>query len=141
VEDEVKERSVKSYRKEQYTLIPQQPGTLTLPEISIAWWDVTKNEKAVARIPSRTLQVSPAPISQIALADEATPTVLASQEVVIQRDPLLYVFIGGLTLLLIVALFWGITLQKKIGRMTDTSTDKKPAEKREKAPQPSVVVV
>src|SRR5262249_49810796 len=58
--DEAQDGGIKSYRKEQYTLIPQKSGKLTLPEISVAWWDVIKKEKVFAHIPARTLQILPA---------------------------------------------------------------------------------
>jgi len=139
--DEVKDGIVKSYRKEHFTLIPQQSGDLLLPEISVAWWDVTKKEKVITRIPSRTVQVLPALQdglkSQVALADEpATQVDTESQGAAIQRDPLLYVLIGGLTLLLAVAIIWGIILQKKIVRITEKkAVDVKNLDKLEKYPQ------
>jgi BatD DUF11 like domain len=141
--DEEKEGSVKSYRKEQYTLIPQQSGTLTLPEISLAWWDVTKKEKVFARIPSRTLQILPASESTskstMVPAVEMTPTVAEPQAAVVQRDPLLYALIAGLAVVLFIAIFWAITLQKRIVRLTGTTADPKKdlknTDKHEKYPQ------
>lgn len=137
--EQIKDGNVKSFRKEQYTLIPQHAGALTLPEISLAWWDVTKNEKVVTRIPSRTLQILPATGS---MQNNMTPnvdedhTVPATQAAVIQRDPILYALIGGLAILLIGAIFWGIALQKKIMRLTEKPIDQKIADKREKAIHP-----
>ena len=122
--DDVKDGSVKSYRKENFTIIPQQSGDLLLPEISVAWWDVTKKERVITNIPSRTVQVSPAPQdglrSQIAMVEEpAAVPVTASQDLSIHRDPIVYVLIGGLALLLFITIFWGIALQKKIMRLTE----------------------
>lgn len=117
----------KSSRKEQYTIIPQQAGTLTLPELSISWWDVTKKEKVLAHIPSRTLQILPAPESSL----EKTPTIEDtfaipdSPSVVVQRDPLLYALIAGLSFLLLLAVFWGIFLQKKMMQVSKPVTLKK----------------
>lgn len=141
--DEGKGTSVKSYRKEQYTLIPQQAGTLTLPELSIAWWDVTKKEKVITRIPAKTLQIQPAPAStqQIAMTSVKEETNSTTQmQVVTQRDPLLYAIIGGLAVLLITAIFWAISLQRKVNRFTEkpVKTTEKPKKavntKREKLP-------
>jgi hypothetical protein len=133
--DEVKDGSIKSYRKEQYTLIPQQSGALTLPEMSIAWWDTAKQEKVITRIPARILQVLPVPASTLesmaASAGASALTASESQAVVIQRDPLLYVLIAGLAMLLFAAIFWGISLQKKIVRLTEKPADLKKADKRD----------
>ncbi len=134
--NEIKEGNIHSFRKEQFTMIPQNNGPLILPEISIAWWDVVKNEKAVARIPARTLEIMPKMAvanAPIAFADDAMVSKQPQQE--IQRDPLLYVLLGGLALLLIGAIVWGISLQKKIVRLTETPTAAKPAAKVIKQPQ------
>ncbi len=127
--EEVKEGSVKSYRKEEYTLIPQQAGDLTLPEISIAWWDLTKKEKVITRIPSRTLHILPRPESTVKsqtssnLEMNLSPSI--PQSIVIQRDPLWNILIAALTILLLAAIIWGIMLQKKIMRLTKDADELK----------------
>lgn len=142
--DEEKSGTLQSYRKEQYTLIPQQPGTQTLPELSVVWWDVEKKEKVVASIPSRTLQILPAPEtslkSEMTPAAEKTFSFPGQQEFVDQKNPLLYAFIAGLAVLLIAAIFWGILLQKKILRLTKPPVHRKVKEapkKKPKKPAPS----
>jgi hypothetical protein len=142
--DEVKEGNLKSYRKEQYTIIPQQSGILTLPEISVVWWDVTKKETVLSRIPSRTLQVLPAlenrQKSQMASAMEDASTASEPQIGVIQRNPILFALIAGLVILLFGAIFWGIALQKKITRLTEPVMQSKSnqPDKPEKRPQDKV---
>ena len=130
--DEVKDGIVKSYRKEQYTLIPQQAGSLTLPEISIAWWDVAKKEKVMARIPSRTLEILPAP--EVALRNETAQGSVAEEPeakaMAVQRDPIIYCVIAGLGILLFAAIVWGIALQKKIGRLTEVPVAPAPVVQR-----------
>lgn len=122
--DGEKGRGISSSRQEQYTLIPQESGSLTLPEVSISWWDVVKNEKVISTIPSRTLNVLPLPENgqkkKLNTTDEL-PVVKDSKEIIIQRDPLLYAVIGVLALSLIIAILWGITLQRKIIRMKESS--------------------
>ncbi len=135
--DEVKDGSIHSFRKEQYTIIPQQSGTLTLPEISIAWWDVKKSEKAYARIPSRTLQLAPSPNKVLStkpetVSDEAHTTTAAPQTAVVQNNPLLYVLIAVLAILLFVAVFWGISLQRRVMRQKKTAVVSKDIDNREK---------
>lgn len=120
--NESKEGNIHSLRKEQYTLIPQQSGTLTLPEISLTWWNVEKKEKIIARIPSRTLNILP-PVEQtkntILPPIDSSSSNSTGQDPMIHRDPLMYVFMGGLTILLLGTLLWAISLQKKIVRLTE----------------------
>lgn len=40
------------------TLIPLQPGPLTLPELRVEWWDSASDSPKVALLPATTLQVS-----------------------------------------------------------------------------------
>lgn len=40
------------------TLIPLQPGPLTLPELRVEWWDSASDSPQVALLPATTLQVS-----------------------------------------------------------------------------------
>jgi len=124
MDDQVKNGIIKSYRNEQYTLIPQQPGTLTLPEITISWWDVTKHAVAYSRVPSRTLEVLPAPVhnqkSDLQPTSDVTQAINEPQVVVSESTPYLYALIAGLAVLLLFAFFWGFTLKKKISRLTET---------------------
>ncbi len=121
LKEESKAGSIKSSRKEQYTIIPQQAGEHILPEISIVWWDVSKNAKVVTKIPSRTLQVLPASQNArqnfaIAALDEPI-SAATSRTVITQNNPLLYAVIVILAVLLLAVILWGISLQRKITRL------------------------
>lgn len=142
--DEGKEEKIKSYRKEQYTFIPQQAGDLILPELSIVWWDVTKKEKVISRIPSRTLKVLAAPedptTSQaIPTKVEENPPVAEPQGEWIQRE-WLYGVIAGLVVLLLIAVIWGIILRgrvlrfKKAPRLAHSKKKKSARDKQERLP-------
>ncbi|MEI8365396.1 MAG: BatD family protein [Parachlamydiaceae bacterium] len=128
--DEVNEGHITSYRKEQYTFIPQKSGTLTLPEISVTWWDVTKNERVVTKIPSRSVHVIPA-LQQVSSSEHAAAeSVVAPFEMPptqLQGNPILYTSIAGLGSLLLGAVLWGIALQKKISRLTAVPVMSPPA--------------
>lgn len=148
--------TVHSTRKEHYTLIPSQAGTMELPEIAIAWWDTLKKEKRITKIPARTVQVLPSKqtISTPAQETVSTSNVTTQEIVREEKTPLfLYVIISALTLLLTASLVWGFTLQRKLRLLTKntspklekpkpTQTPKKPApaptpvpkEKKEKLP-------
>ncbi|NEX21841.1 hypothetical protein G3480_16255 [Thiorhodococcus mannitoliphagus] len=51
------ERRLSATRTEYYTLVPQAGGRITLPEMSIAWWNVELGVREVARLPLKTLTV------------------------------------------------------------------------------------
>jgi hypothetical protein len=116
--DEVKFGKVASTRKEQYTIIPLQAGSLILPEISITWWDVTENERRVTSVPARKLEVMPAVdnavVSSIPLMkNEEEPAALVQR----QDSLWIHVLIGLLVSLVIIAFIWVILLQKRMNRL------------------------
>lgn len=150
-QEKVLQDSVQSMRKEQYTFIPQQAGTWTLPEISVGWWDTAKKEKRTSTIPARTIHILPA--LEIATStplefDSTTTTAVATDipPSLVKPPFLLYGIIGILTLFLIAALLWGFTLQRKIASLTKAPSQKPvkitrsplvktvPKEKKEKLP-------
>ncbi|EXJ13890.1 BatD family protein [Imhoffiella purpurea] len=51
-------RRLLARRTEYYTLVPRSGGRITLPEMSIAWWNVERGVREVARLPLKTLEVS-----------------------------------------------------------------------------------
>ncbi len=136
-QEKVIQETIHSSRKEQYTLIPQQPGTWELPEISINWWDSVKKEKRTSSIAARTVQILPALETATAAQEVAfIPLAIATSEETTSsvRAPfLLYAVIGTLTFLLLVALLWGIALKRKI-----TSFTKDPVQKPIKPHVPAV---
>ncbi len=50
-------RELLATRTEYYTLVPQAGGRFSLPEMSIAWWNVDQGVREVARLPLKTLAV------------------------------------------------------------------------------------
>ncbi len=127
--DEGKDGRIKSHRKEQYTLIPQQAGTLTLPELSLTWWDMAKNEKVITRIPAKTVHILSAPESTLKKMDPTaveTPAVRNLPAPAAQEHPiLLYFLIGGLAILLLGVIFWAVILQKKIRQFAKVPAERK----------------
>ena len=126
--DEINEFGLFSFRKEQYTLIPDQEGQLVLPEIAIAFWDVSKKEKAWAKLPSRTLHVLPSLTQKVTegqgTENEISSSPQANQEI-LPRNFFMMGIVLGLILLLFVAVFWVITLQKKLRQLTLRPIEKK----------------
>jgi len=114
---------VHSTRKEQYTLIPQQAGTWILPEMSVSWWDSAKKEKRVSTIPARTVQILPSLTTAASNPSEIPSTPIVNKAAndpipTVQSPILLYSIIGILTCLLIAALIWIMSLQRKIASLT-----------------------
>ncbi len=52
---------IRGVREQRVALIPERPGSHTLPEIRVAWWDVGRDAPAWATVPARTVEVAPAP--------------------------------------------------------------------------------
>ncbi len=76
--DESDANGIIGSRTQKLALIPTRPGRLTLPAISIQWWDTQQQTLRSSRLPARTIQVLPGasqpPTSQ---ADSSTPTTAA----------------------------------------------------------------
>lgn len=112
--DEIKEDAIHSFKKEYFTLIPTSSGALILPEVSIQWWDVNKNQMMVEKLPQRTLNILPAlekPKVEIVNSEEP-------QIVVIKEDfTLFYIAIGVLSLMFLGTLTWLIILQRKLVKL------------------------
>lgn len=121
--DEVKDGVIKSYRKEQYTIIPQQAGDMVLPEISLPWWNVTTKEKMFAQVPSRKLSIVPS--QEVAYKtptmEVVAPPPVPQQVIVIQRDPLLYLYMTGLAFCMLI---WGFFLHRKIVKLNHPKLSK-----------------
>ena len=64
IETEKTSEGLKGMRKEKWALIPNQAGKIKLPGISVSWWDVSRDELRTAVIPSKIINVLPAPGSQ-----------------------------------------------------------------------------
>ncbi|MDH3691219.1 MAG: BatD family protein, partial [Gammaproteobacteria bacterium] len=47
-------------RQERMAVVPTRSGELTLPEIQLSWWDVTRDEARRATIPARRINILPA---------------------------------------------------------------------------------
>ncbi len=45
---------------ERWAIIPSQAGHYVLPEVRIAWWDVSSDQEKIAVLPEKTIEVLPA---------------------------------------------------------------------------------
>lgn len=72
------------HRERSFAIFPQHTGTLTIPAITLTWFDVQSGQKQIATLPARTLTVLPAAngapatpssASQVAMAPASSTTV------------------------------------------------------------------
>lgn len=125
--ERIVDHEVQSYRSDQFTLIPNEPGVATLPEIIIPWWDTTTNSAKYARIAEKQLSIEPATAASAAPNVETPSTgaqesVDTQQVVVTQNSRLMYIVIAILVMLLVIAFLWIFALQRKINRLTNDQT-------------------
>lgn len=62
---------VLGHREFRYAVVPEQPGTLVLPELRLAWWDTVNDRERVAVLPSHQVEVLP---SELASQPPVAPT-------------------------------------------------------------------
>jgi hypothetical protein len=60
-------------RVDETTLIPTQPGSVTLPAIEIAWWDTKADALRTATLPARDIEVTPVAGGDAPLGAGAAP--------------------------------------------------------------------
>ena len=65
-------------RERSFAIFPQHAGTLTIPAVTLTWFDVQSGQKQVATIPARTLTVLPPANGAPATASSTTQPAIAS---------------------------------------------------------------
>ena len=72
-------------RERKFAIVPTQAGALSLPAVSVAWWDTAQNRAQVAEIAAQTINVLPAlgaiaaePASSAAATPAAAPAAPAA---------------------------------------------------------------
>ncbi|MBY0500836.1 MAG: BatD family protein [Alphaproteobacteria bacterium] len=138
-EDSFKKNTLTSWREESYTLVPQQPGKLTLPEISVPWWNTKENKLAYATLPERTLEIAPGaqtppaspPLPQSITPEKAeekiqTPPPTETSQEASHVNHILYGIIGALIFLLSFTFLWIFKLKKGRSHREITMDKKEP---------------
>jgi hypothetical protein len=49
--------AILAWRTESFSLVPQHPGMLVLPAVTVSWWNVLTDKIATAELPQRTIKV------------------------------------------------------------------------------------
>lgn len=60
LESSATEEGIVGSRIEKVAIVPTQSGTITLPAITISWWNSDTRQMSLAKLPARTIQVLPA---------------------------------------------------------------------------------
>ncbi|MBT8449537.1 MAG: BatD family protein [Gammaproteobacteria bacterium] len=126
-------------RTQKIAVIPTKSGEITIPEVTIPWWNVNENRAMSLIIPSKTLTVLPSsetimqPVQtevlepQITSTDMGDKTNLETMPVKTDTTQLLYwqIATASLALLWLATLFWRrSSKQTKINEVTsDTNND------------------
>jgi hypothetical protein len=66
--------AILAWRAESFSLVPQHPGMLVLPAVTVSWWNVAANQAASAVLPQRILKVLPGAAPQNSDAGNADPS-------------------------------------------------------------------
>lgn len=107
------QEGLKGTRVEKWAIIPGQAGKLELPEISVAWWDVRKDEIRTSVFPARIIEVFPAtvdfpaaPVTQETAIETKKTAVVVTQEPVLADQQVRF----WKVLAIVFAILWGATL-------------------------------
>jgi len=74
MEDTLSEAGVVGKRIESIAIVPTQVGSITLPDITVGWWDTKANKIRHTVLKGRTLNVLPASASTELTGNAAAPT-------------------------------------------------------------------
>ncbi len=81
------DNGITGYRVQKVALIPTRSGQMVLPAIHIPWWNTNTNQREVATVPARRIDVAPATDSADATQITAPPTAAAIKEPEPKNDP------------------------------------------------------
>ena len=107
------QEGLKGTRVEKWAIIPGQAGRLELPEISVAWWDVQKDEIRTSVFPARIIEVFPATVDfPAAPVTQETAIETKKTAVVVTQEPVLADQQVGFwkALAIVFAILWCATL-------------------------------
>ncbi len=114
LEDSTEADGVRGRRVESMAIVPTEAGILTLPEITLQWWDTTSDTPRSAVLPARTLTVLPGVNS--AGANQPGPTVgmttsgnsTTAENVATPHSTLVTLLLGSNIVLLILSAVMGL---------------------------------
>jgi hypothetical protein len=81
------DNGITGYRVEKTALIPTRPGSITLPEIEVAWWNTQTGQREISRVARRTVEVLPAANAPVEPVQPAIPAPVAPETGQQNTDP------------------------------------------------------
>ena len=113
-------------RTESFSLVPQHPGTLVLPAVTVSWWNVVTDRVATAELPQRIIKVLPGGTAQSSGIDDtdlargqgmsrgaATAPSKSPGGILNSRDGLWKILEIALVVSLLAITFWWLTWRQK----------------------------
>ena len=79
LDDNADASGVTGIRRESFALVPNRPGEITLPAVTVRWWDSGKQRMQTAKLDPVTLQVAAAEVSQLNPYNSAPATALTDR--------------------------------------------------------------
>jgi len=65
LDDSADASGVTGIRRESFALVPNRPGAITLPAVTVRWWDSRKQRMQTTKLDAVTLQVAAAEVSTV----------------------------------------------------------------------------
>jgi hypothetical protein len=100
-------------RQRAFAVVPEQPGTLTVPATTLRWFDVSTGQARVAEVPAHSITVLPAagaaispPVAAAPAAAASAPPVVVPASVPSKAVPWRAIALASLLLWLLSALAW-----------------------------------
>ncbi len=124
-------------RQQNFAVVPERPGTLTVPATSVSWWNVQTDRMEVAQIPARSVTVLPAvgaaalPGAPVATASAAAGSSTALPAARHAATPWRWLALGSAALWLLSVLAWLLWRRRRGPALTAPPVDAVPTSARQ----------
>ena len=78
---------VTGIRRESFALVPNRPGEITVPAVSVRWWNSRKQRMQTATLDAVTLQVAAAEVSAMNPYNSAPNAAVGANSLIIEATP------------------------------------------------------
>jgi len=86
-EEQIDAQGVRSSSTQTLALVPTQSGRITLPPVTLSWWDTQNERMRTAELPATQLQVKPDPSATTSQAEQARKQDGSAGETGVQASP------------------------------------------------------
>lgn len=118
LDEKTSDQGITGRRTESTAIVPTAPGTLTIPDIRLEWWDTSADQRREAVLPGRTFTVVAAPGAQVqapsptagasTAANPPTPTIAAPSGAAAATESRVLALAIGNVVLLVAALVFAV---------------------------------